>query len=78
MATEYFHNYEFQTTFSGYSLVTTDDRGYIVEAALPFQKHIGESIDDMVKHYRDRKSFVDMRDLGKTKNGILQAQLNSI
>lgn len=77
MSKTYF-NYDFYTTFSGHSLITADDKGIIVETALPFQKWVGKSIDEFEKNYRDRESFNGLHLLGKTVNGILQAQINSI
>lgn len=68
-----FKNYDFYTDFSGHSVVTTDEKGIIVETALPFQKFIGKSIDDLFAEYGPRKSFNDIKELGTTKDGILKS-----
>lgn len=75
---ERYHNYDFHTDFAGHSVVTHNDRGIIVETALPFRKWIGEHIDDMVSHYAKRDSFRDMKELGTTKDGVLQSQITTV
>lgn len=70
MADKIYHNYRMD--FLGISVVTTDDRGIIVETALPFHKYKGKHIDEMVKELRDRSSFHGLKEIGKTKNGIVK------
>ncbi len=75
MATERFHNYELD--FLGHSIVTTDDKGKIVEAALPFRKYEGKTIDELDRelHQRAREKGSDaykgIKDLGTTVNSRL-------
>ncbi len=66
-----FHNYEMD--FLGHCIVTTNDKGIIVEiSAIPFRKYIGRKLDDVVSELSKRSSFHGLKDLGKTTNEVLK------
>jgi len=67
-----YHNYEVNDF--GKSVITTDDRGVIVETgAIHLQKYKGQKIDDAIRDLEDRRSarksdkYQGTRDLGKTQ-----------
>lgn len=64
-----YKNYELD--FLGHSVVTVDEKGIIVETALPFRKYIGMKIDDVEHELSKRKSFKGLKDLGTTKDSRL-------
>jgi hypothetical protein len=66
--------------FLGKSVVTADDKGVIVETALPFQKYKGKTLDELDEELRRRGSekgsgaYRGMKDLGHTRNSRVIAK----